>query len=145
MENIGNPCGLSFPNSVLYRCLCSFCAWSWRRTIPSKLWKRDVVYQLLQQSVNDLFYSLFFAAYRYPLRRGSSFTFLTPGSHWDFTLVSKTAGGSKHADKSRNTEVKVPLPGGERKPTHSSLAGQTLSEPLRLLSFSRRVFFTHRD
>ncbi|XP_038009526.1 neuroepithelial cell-transforming gene 1 protein-like [Motacilla alba alba] len=26
---------------------------------------------------------------RYPLRRGSSFTFLTPGSHWDFTLKRK--------------------------------------------------------
>ncbi|KAK2519323.1 hypothetical protein Q9966_013954 [Columba livia] len=25
----------------------------------------------------------------YPLRRGSSFTFLTPGSHWDFTLKRK--------------------------------------------------------
>ncbi|XP_059703573.1 neuroepithelial cell-transforming gene 1 protein isoform X1 [Haemorhous mexicanus] len=26
---------------------------------------------------------------RYPLRRGSSFTFLTPGPHWDFTLKRK--------------------------------------------------------
>ncbi|XP_032076967.1 neuroepithelial cell-transforming gene 1 protein-like [Thamnophis elegans] len=26
---------------------------------------------------------------RYPLRRGSSFTFLTPGSQWDFTLKRK--------------------------------------------------------
>ncbi|XP_068025265.1 neuroepithelial cell-transforming gene 1 protein-like [Melanerpes formicivorus] len=26
---------------------------------------------------------------RYTLRRGSSFTFLTPGPHWDFTLKRK--------------------------------------------------------
>nr|KAF6388054.1 neuroepithelial cell transforming 1 [Myotis myotis] len=26
---------------------------------------------------------------RYSLRRGSSFTFLTPGPHWDFTLKRK--------------------------------------------------------
>lgn len=32
---------------------------------------------------------LLFSPRRYPLRRGSSFTFLTPGPHWDFTLVSK--------------------------------------------------------
>lgn len=29
---------------------------------------------------------------RYSLRRGSSFTFLTPGPHWDFTLVSRCLG-----------------------------------------------------
>lgn len=34
---------------------------------------------------------LLFSPRRYPLRRGSSFTFLTPGPHWDFTLVSKPA------------------------------------------------------
>jgi len=79
-------------------------------------------------SVATATYKLFplfrFPPRRYPLRRGSSFTFLTPGPQWDFTLVSKTAGGfisQKHANKSRNTEVKVPLPGGEGKSTHSSL------------------------
>lgn len=147
MGNTGSSLGRRDQKIMLHHCLCDFCANSWRCMIPSKLWKSDVVYQLLQQPVSYLPYS-FFSAYRYPLRRGSSFTFLTPGPHWDFTLVSKTAGGfilQKHTNKSRNTEVKVLLSGRERKSTRSSLPGKTFSEPLRLLSFSWRVLSAHRD
>ena len=48
-------------------------------------------------------------------------------------------------NKIRNRDVKVPLPGEERKSTFSSLslARYVHSEPLRLLSFSWTVLFTH--
>lgn len=36
-----------------------------------------------------------FISYRPPLQRGSSFTFLTPGTPWDFSLVS-------HKDKTNS-------------------------------------------
>lgn len=43
--------------------------------------------------LKSLLYLLFeFSVNRYSLRRGSSFTFLTPGPNWDFTLVSRYLG-----------------------------------------------------
>lgn len=59
MGHTGNPFGLFFPKPALHHCLCNFCARSWRCMIQSKLWKRNVVYQLLQQSINCLPYSFF--------------------------------------------------------------------------------------
>lgn len=45
--------------------------------------------EVINTAPHASFTLLLFSPCRYPLRRGSSFTFLTPGPHWDFTLVSK--------------------------------------------------------
>ncbi|XP_058661956.1 neuroepithelial cell-transforming gene 1 protein-like [Ammospiza caudacuta] len=46
---------------------------------------------------------------RYPLRRGSSFTFLTPGPHWDFTLKRKRREKDDDAVSLSSLDFKVGL------------------------------------
>ncbi|XP_017694936.1 PREDICTED: neuroepithelial cell-transforming gene 1 protein-like [Lepidothrix coronata] len=47
---------------------------------------------------------------RYPLRRGSSFTFLTPGPHWDFTLKRKRREKDDDVVSLNSLDFKEPSP-----------------------------------
>ena len=54
---------------------------------------KKMAFYLLVLNFTEVTLNVFeFSVNRYSLRRGSSFTFLTPGPHWDFTLVSRHLG-----------------------------------------------------
>ncbi|KQK74767.1 hypothetical protein AAES_153383 [Amazona aestiva] len=54
----------------------------------------------------------------YPLRRGSSFTFLTPGPHWDFTLKRKRREKDDDAVSLCSLDFKLIIP-HTRKTVHN--------------------------
>uniref|UniRef100_A0A8C9K7D4 Neuroepithelial cell transforming 1 n=1 Tax=Panthera tigris altaica TaxID=74533 RepID=A0A8C9K7D4_PANTA len=57
--------------------------------IPRQSQRKRTHLSLRAHSLLSIYLLPEFSFYRHSLRRGSSFTFLTPGPHWDFTLKRK--------------------------------------------------------
>ena len=142
--NTGNPFGPSFPRTVLRHCLCNFCARSWRCMIPSKLWKRGVAYQSLQQPINYFPYSVFLLAGTLWDEAALSHFWLRDHNGTSPWWVKQLVGSYR---KSMQTKAGIQRWRSlclEEKENRRILLYLT-RHFLRLLSFSWRVIFAHRD